>query len=145
MKIKVADDNLTKIWDALDKANGNAKKRVALPGDVFALATKAEQSLSGSGLPAPARVGATVVWHGAGASALAYRYKMARTCITLTRGAKDWFMTDVQRIGVYPKQGEHFCISISIAQRDHIVATALRSFAVRNAAAGLDAAPASAV
>ena len=139
MKIKVTDDNLTKIWDALDEANGNAKKHVALPGDVFGLAIKAEQSLSLSGLPVRARVGARVVWHGAGASALAYRYKMARTRITLTRGVKGWFMTDVQRVRVHPKQSEHYRISISTAQRDRIVATALRTFEVRNAAAEVNA------
>lgn len=140
MHIKVTDDNLSKVWDALDRANGKAKAHVALPGDVLALATKAEGSLSSRGLPVRARVGAQVVWHGGGASALAYRYKMARTRITLTRGAKDWFLTDVKRVGVYPKQGEHFRISISPAQRDRIVAMALRTFEVRDAGAG--AAPA---
>ena len=142
MKIKVADNNLTKLWDALDQANGNAKKHVALPGDVFALATRAEQSLSNSGLPVRERVGTKVVWHGAGASVLAYRYKMARTCITLTRGAKDWFMTDVKRVGLHPKLGEHYRISISTAQRDRMVTAALRTFEVRNAVAGANAAPA---
>jgi hypothetical protein len=67
---------------------------------------------------------------------------MARTRITLTRGAKDWFMTDVKRVGVYPKQGEHYRISISTAQRDRIVAVALRIFEVRNAVASANAAPA---
>lgn len=74
MLIKATDDNLTKLWDALDEANGNAKKHVALPGDVFGLATKAEESLSSCGLPARERVGAQVVWHGAGASVLAYPF-----------------------------------------------------------------------
>lgn len=135
MRIKVADDNLTEIWDVLDETNGNAKKHVALPGDVFAVATKAEESLSSRGLTARERVGAQVVWHGAGASALAYRYKMVRTRITLTRGTKDWFLTDVKRVGVYPKQGEHYRISISPAQRDRIVAAALLTFEVRDAVA----------
>lgn len=140
MRIKVTDDNLTKLWDALDEANGSAKRHVALPGDVFALETKAEECLSSRGLPARERVGAQVVWHGGGASTLAYRYKMARTRITLTRGAKDWFLTDVKRVGVYPKQGEHYRISISSAQRDRIVAMPLRTFEVHTAVAS--AAPA---
>lgn len=139
MKIKVTDDNLTKIWDALDRANGKAKAHVALPGDVFALATKAEESLSSRGLSARDRAGAQVVWHGGGASALAYRYKMTRTRITLIRGAKDWFLTDVARVGVYPRQGEHYRISISPAQRDRIVRTALHSFEVRNVIAEVNA------
>ncbi|MGY4598108.1 hypothetical protein ACVWXL_005854 [Bradyrhizobium sp. GM22.5] len=132
MRIKVTDDNLSKVWDALDRANGKAKAHVALPGDVFALAIKAEGSLSSRGLPARERAGAQVVWHGGGASAQAYRYKMARTCITLTRGAKEWFLTDVKRVGVYPRQGEHYRIRISPAQRDRIVATVLRTIEVRN-------------
>lgn len=142
MKIKVAGDNLTRLWDASDRANGEAKKHVALPGDIFALATKAEESLSSSGLPISERAGVQVVWHGAGASVVAYRYKMARTRVTLTRGAKGWFMTDVKRVGVYPKPGEHYRISISTAQRDRIVAAALRSFEVRNKVAGANATPA---
>lgn len=141
MKIKVTDDNLTKLWDALDQANGNAKKHVALPGDIFAVATKAEESLSSSGLPIRERAGAQVVWHGAGAPVLAYRYKMARTQITLTRGAKHWFLTDVKRVGVYPKQGEHYRISISSAQRERMVTAALRTFDVRSVTAVVTAPP----
>lgn len=135
MKIKLTDDNLAKLWDALDKANKTARKHVALPGDVFGLAVRAEASLSNRGVPAKQRAGAQVVWHADGAHALAYRYKMTRTCITLTRGAKHWFMTDVKRVDTYPKQREHYRMSISAAQRDRIVAHVLHSFDVRNATA----------
>lgn len=61
----MTDHNLTKIWDALEKANGNAEKHVALPGDAFALPTKAEEFPSSHGLSAKDRAGAQVVWHGA--------------------------------------------------------------------------------
>lgn len=135
MKIKVANDNVTKLWDALDEANKTAKRHVAVPGDVFALATKAEESLNSRGVPARQRVGAQVVWHGAGAPVIAYRYKIIRTRITLTRGAKSWLTTDVKRVGAYPKQREHYRISITPAQRDRIVVAALRSFEVRTTAA----------
>jgi hypothetical protein len=130
MKIKVTDDNLTKLWDTLDKVNGKANKHVALPDDIFALATKAEESLKSSGLRIAERAGAQVTWHAAGASALAYRYRMVRTRITLTRGAKHWFLTDLQRVSVYPQQREHYRINISPAQRDRIVVEALRTFDV---------------
>lgn len=130
MKIKVTDDNLTKLWDTLDKANGKANKHVALPGDIFALVTKAEDSLNNSGLPIGERAGAQVIWHAAGASARAYRYRMVRTQIILTRGTKHWFLTDLQRVSVYPQQREHYRIKISPAQRDRIVVEALRTFDV---------------
>ena len=138
MRIKVTDDNQERLKAALDSANGNAWRHAAAPRHVQNLAVRAEETLKASGLPAWARVGAEVVWHGAGASALAYRYKMARTQITLTRGAKHWFLTDAKRVGVSPKRSEHYRISISSAQRDRIIATALRTFEVRCTAADVN-------
>lgn len=135
MKIKVNEDNLTKLGKALDKANGAATKHVAVPANILALASKAEDSLDSSGLPITRRVGVQAIWHAAGASTLAYRYKMTRTRITLTRGTKYWFLTKVDRVGVHPQQREHYRIIISSAQRDRVVAEALRSFDVRIEAA----------
>jgi hypothetical protein len=131
VKIKVADNNLTRIWDALECANGKAKKHTALPGDVFALATRAEESLTKSGLPVRDRAGAEVIWHGAGPAANAYGYKMTRTRLALTRGRDSWFLTGLDRVGVSPRQNELYRIAISPGQHDRIVATTLRTFEVR--------------
>jgi len=138
MRIKVTDDNHEQIKAALDSANGNSQRHTATPRDVQNLAARAEETLKASGLPASARMGAKVIWRGAGASALAYRYMMARTCITLTRGGKHWYLTDAKRVGVSPKRSEHYRICISAAQRDRIVATALRTFEVRCAVVGVN-------
>ena len=135
MRIKVTDDNYERLEAALDSANGNSRRHTATAGDVQNLAARAEETLKASGLPASARVGAKVVWHGAGASALAYRYMMARTCITLIRGGKHWYMTDAKRVDVSPKRSEHYRICISAAQRDRIVAAARRTVEVRRAVA----------
>jgi hypothetical protein len=132
VKIKVTDENLTKIWDALDRANGEARKNAALPGDIFALANRAEASLIASGLPTRGRSGCEVVWHAGGPSANAYSYKMLRTRITLTRGTESWFLTGLERIGVYPRQSELYRITISPAQRQRSVAVALTAFQARD-------------
>lgn len=129
MKIKIVDENLTKIWDALDRANGKAQTNTALPGNIFAL--RAETSLIASGLPARDRSGSEVAWRGGGPSANAYTYKMLRTRITLTRGTESWFLTGLERVGVYPHQSELYRITISPAQRQRIVTVALAPFQVR--------------
>lgn len=131
MKIKVVDEHLTKIWDALDRANGKAQTNTALPGNIFALANKAEASLIASGLPARDRSGSEVAWQRGGPSANAYSYKMLRTRITLTRGIESWFLTGLERVGVYPHQSELYRITLSPAERQRIVAVALAAFQVR--------------
>jgi len=131
VKIKIVDENLTKIWDALDRANGKAQTNTALPGDIFALANRAEASLIASGLPARDRSGSEVAWRAGGPSANAYSYKMLRTRITLTRGTESWFLNGLERVGVYPRQSELYRITISMAQRQRIVAMALAAFQVR--------------
>jgi len=138
VKIKVADENLTKMWDALDRANGVSRKNTALPRHIFALADRAEASLVASGLAARDRSGSEVGWHAGGPSAYAYRYKMLRTRITLTRGTKGWFLTGLERIRVYPRQSELYRIMISLKQRQRIVAVALNAFQVRNDTEGGD-------
>jgi hypothetical protein len=132
MKIKVTDDALLPISDALDRANGKAQKHTALPGDIFALAARAEESLISSGLPTRERAGAEVIWHGAGPTANAYGYRMTRTRVILSRGRNNWFLTGLERVGVYPRQSELYRITISPAQRERVVATALRSYQIRD-------------
>lgn len=141
MKTKVSDEDLKKIQDALDRTNGDARKYTALPGDIFALANRAEESLRASGLPARDRSGSEVVWHAGGPSTNAYSYKMLRTRITLTRGFESWFLIGLERIGVYPRQSELYRITISSAQRHRIVAVALAVFQVRDSA-DIDTTPA---
>lgn len=145
MRIKVTDANEMRLKAALNGANGKAQKYTASPVDILALANRAERSLVAAGIPGHARAGAEVIWHAAGPVAKAYGYKMTRTYVALTRGTRDWFLTEVKRVGLYPQQSERYRISISTVQRDRIVATALRIFEVRDAAAQVNAAPASAV
>ncbi len=57
---------------------------------------------------------------------------MFRTRITLRRGSKSWFLTDLERNSVYPRQSELYRITISSAQRHRIVAGALAAFQVRD-------------
>lgn len=142
MRIKVNNVNAMRLAAALNGANGKAHKHTASLADILALANRAERSLMAAGISGRARAGAEVIWHAAGPVAKAYGYKMTRTCVTLTRGTCDWFLTEVKRVGVYPQQSERYRISISTAQRDRIVATALRSFEVRSGAAEVNAAPA---
>jgi hypothetical protein len=132
VKIKIIDDNLTKICDVLDRAHGRARRHVATPGDLFALANRAEETLTASGLLARERAGAEVVWNGAGPSARAYGYKMTRTRITLLRGVNAWFLTKAERVGVRPGQSELYHVPISPAQGDRITAVALAPFRVRD-------------
>jgi len=89
-------------------------------------AAMAEERLSG--VAASRRAGAIVHYRPAGPGAISYKYAANSTAITLKRGRASWFLTGVSRDRVYPQQSELLEVHITEAQRDEIVANAVKGF-----------------
>jgi hypothetical protein len=129
LKIKVDDTNRFKLQEALDRVNGDAYAHVASTADVIAVAARAEASLDDCSVPLRERRG----WCDKGPAAKSYGYKRNQTSLTLLRGAgHHWFLTRAARVGGHPRQSEQYRITISAAQRDRIIKTALADFEVRD-------------
>lgn len=133
MRIKVHEANLSKLREAIDGVNGGAYAHVASAADVVTLAARAEASLADRGIPLRERSGSEVFWCDKGPAAKSYGYKRTQTALKVVRGTgHHWFLTEAARVGVYPRQSEKYRITISAAQRDRIVKTALACFQVRD-------------
>ena len=103
MKIKVDSKNVDKITAALDAAQGKANARTLFAGSVSVLADSAERRLDRLNIPKKYREGAKAVFFEADLPS-AYKYKADSTKIMVERGKSAWYLVDVSRILIYPKQ-----------------------------------------
>ena len=129
MKIKVAQQNATKIYEALAAVNGKAVSfTISSHSAVAAYAAAVEKLLEQSQLPKAERGGVVAQIRPSGPSASAYKYPAKSTTIRIERGPKDWFLVGVSETTVYPKEAESIAVTISPAQRDTIARQALADY-----------------
>ena len=103
MKIKIDSKNVDKITAALDAVQGKANARTLFAGSVSDLADLAERRLDRLDIPKKYREGARAVFFEADLPG-AYKYKAETTRIIVERGKTAWYLVDVSRILIYPKQ-----------------------------------------
>lgn len=138
MKIKICDANGKKIQALLDEVNGKAHSfTIQYAEDVFKYASSAEAELEASKLAKSERVGAFAVATPAGPSANSYKYAARSTSIRMERGSTGWFLVDVSKADVFPKQPERLRISITEDQADIIKRKSIADYVVRKASADL--------
>ena len=131
MKLKIAQQNATKIYEALASVNGKASSfTVSSHSAVAAYAAAVEKMLEQSQLPKDERGGVVAQIRPPGPSANAYKYAAKSTSIRIERGSKAWFLVGVSATTVYPKQPESVAVTISPAQRDTIARKALADYRV---------------
>ena len=131
MKIKIAQQNATKIYEALASVNGKAVSfTISSYSAVAAYAAAAEKMLEQSQLPKDERHGVVAQIRPFGPSSRAYKYAAKSTTIRIERGLKDWFLVAVSETTVYPKEAESIAVTISPAQRDTIARKALAGYRV---------------
>jgi hypothetical protein len=131
MKINLTrtESNTTSVNAALAAVNGRAEAfTITSWAYVAAIAQQVEDQLALSGVPLAARKGVTVRHYPDGPAAKAYKYNAISTVITLERGAKDWFLTDVKPTTLYPQEKGRTLINISAEQREIVVKHALAPF-----------------
>ena len=125
MKIRVTSAALSRLAEndavnkALDAVNGRADRfTISNYSMVCRVADQAEARLKV--LPKADRVGASVVYTPAGPEANAYNYCAVSTQIVLARTSGGWWLTDVIRVDVYPRQAECLRVHVTGEQADAI-------------------------
>ena len=127
MKIKICEANAAKINAALKAVNGKAAAHTIDDYRyVEGAAQSAEQMLDT--IAKKDRVGVRVGFTPAGPSANSYKYQAISTRIRMVRGSSDWFLVDVERDSVNPKQPTQFDVVLTRKAEAAIVAAALRPF-----------------
>ena len=103
MKIKIDSKNTSKITAALDAVQGKANARTLFAGSVSDLSDRAERQLERLNIPKKYREGARAIYFAADLPG-AYKYRAESTKIIVERGKASWYLVDVSRIAIYPKQ-----------------------------------------
>ena len=122
MKIKIDSKNTDKITATLDAAQGKANARTLFAGSVSALADSAERRLDRLNIPKKYREGARAVFFEADLPS-AYKYKAESTRIVIERGKAAWYLVDVSRIAIYPKQKGRNHLILTDQQLDVIMSS----------------------
>lgn len=137
IKIEISEQGvvagvLADIQTALGDVNGKATSfTITSSSAVVSVAKRAEKYLSDYGVPASDRGGATVTYRPEGPSANSYKYGAASTQIKMRRKSGSspiWYLDEVSRVDVYPKNGEKFCVTISDSSARNLVKRTLAAF-----------------
>ena len=94
--------------------------------EVASIAAYAETSLTNLGIAKKDRAGATLFYVPAGPSASSYRYAQGATTLRIIRRAAGWYVTEIHRTEVYPKNPERRNLTLTEKQ-DVIAVAALRN------------------
>ena len=105
MKIKIAlNTKGRELSDSLDKINGNAKSSTASAMDILNATEVAEKQLAAFNIAKSSRIGAEMVYTSGGSVARAYKYTRIANRITAVRGGSYWYVTNIERIELFPTQ-----------------------------------------
>lgn len=115
-KIKIADANFDFLYAALEFVQHRCSVNRVSVWQLMNLADTTEKLLEGLGLPKSARAGARFEYHDSGPSVNAHKYAQGATMVTIDRGTSAWYLTNVDRVDVYPRQSELAKITLSKAQ-----------------------------
>ena len=129
MKINVKND--TKINAALRAVNGrSASFCYTSASQIRALADRADATLNDRGVRKKNASGTKLTARMAGPSANRYRYPANANGVTLLRTSGAWFMTDVWKEVVYPREKEYFGVAVQPNAHADILAHAMVGIAV---------------
>ena len=102
-----------KIEAALRAVNGKADAQaITCVEQLKEIAERAERELKGRGISKQERKGCGVEYVSPG-PANAYKYSYLTTRVILTRGGKDWFLTECSRFEGWPGQREVFKLRVT--------------------------------
>ena len=121
MKIKIDSKNIDKITAALDDVQGKANTRILFAGAVSELANIAEEQLDHLDMPKKYRKGSTATYYVAGLPSV-YKYRAETTRLDIERGKSAWYLVDVSRITIYPREKGVCRLQLTEQQLDLIMA-----------------------
>jgi len=112
MKINMVEQNAARVEAEIAKAMGRARCFVHDFRDAMRACGKAEARMNAIGLIQAERRGCVFVHRLSGPEARSYRYSAAASTLTFVHGPKSWFLVDVERTKVYPKQPEYLSLKV---------------------------------
>jgi hypothetical protein len=127
MKIKVSSPKLS---HALALANGKCTAHTARLSDFHGSALRAEMELSGLKLPKRKRIGAEFVFESGRKLPSSYKYRRTITRARLVRGARDWFVSEISTVEVWPSVGGGSILTLTQSQADCVVSEFRQKFRV---------------
>lgn len=116
MKINVTEKNREKIEAAIDQKLGRAKSFVHDFDQALAACEEAESRLEEIGLILSERSGCSFVHKLEGPKANSYRFSAVASELRFVRGVKAWFLVDVERSQVFPREPERFALELTSEQ-----------------------------
>lgn len=132
--MKTNINNAEKIETALEKVNGNATAfTVTSAQTLHDVCADVENMLGKYDLPKKLWAGAQVVYTPSGPSAKNYRYDAVSTTVRVRLGHNgNWFLTDVTRTTVSPRQARRLEVTVSQASLDTIIKGVAQKFRVQS-------------
>ena len=127
MKIKISSPKLTA---ALASANGKCTAHTARLSDFHEAALRAEAELHELRLPKRKRTGAGFVFESGATMPSSYKYRRIITRASLVRGARDWFVTSICTVEVWPSVGGGSILSLTQSQADCVVSEFRQKFRI---------------
>jgi len=129
MKLKISDNptDQAKIEDALRRVNGQAGLHTyTSASEIIAVAQEAEGKLDQLLLPKQQRAGAVAAKTSGSRMPGAYGYRRIATRIEMTRGARDWYLTHILKVEVFPENpGRRLSLTLT-QEQDKIAVEAFR-------------------
>jgi hypothetical protein len=129
MKIKVTSNKLP---GALALANGKCTAHTARLSDFHEAALRAEAELSGLKLPKRKRIGAGFVFESGKKLPSSYKYRRTITRARLVRGARDWFLSEISTVEVWPSCGGGSILILTQSQADCAIAEFKQKFRIQS-------------
>ena len=129
MKIKVTSNKLP---GALALANGKCTAHTARISDFHGSALRAEMELQDLKLPKNKRIGAGFVFESGRKMPSSYKYRRIITRARLVRGAREWFVTEISTVEVWPSVGGGSLLILTQSQADCAIAEFKQKFRVQS-------------
>jgi hypothetical protein len=120
MKIAIREENREKLQALLDKVQARRADNDISVNKIFAIADEAEAECEDRKLPESYRSGAVFEFSAAGPSASSYGYPKRVTELKIQRGAKGWFVINVELGLRSPKARRIADLYVSQDQADRI-------------------------
>lgn len=128
-RIECTTDNIAAIDEALRAVNGRATAFAVTDAELVAkFGMLAESRLEEMHVVVSDRNGATATYNPAGPSANSYKYAAASTLITLSRQAGKWYITNIEKSRVWPRQPERFNVRITDKAADNLEKRVMAAF-----------------
>ena len=133
-QLKIMHQNGATLTERLNRVQGKARVNLVDVDDLIGLADDAEDRLEELGIPKAKRPQATYTYRAEGPAAWSFKWGRGATIVTLLRRQSGWYLVDVARTKVYPRQKEVLRLELTQLQDRIALAKFRAAYAVARTA-----------